>query len=191
MAVFKKTEPAAEFRVPSLAEASGEYAAIVDKQSELHARQSTLAAERRELEAKIAAAPAPAYRPGVAELLGESVETTSAERARLKEISALDTDIRAALDILKARGDDARGKASMAVCDRVKPEYARRVAAICKALEAVHEARTAYVELIDQLEREDVSWGRLGPMQPNFLGDARDGHVQRYIREAKDLGYVQ
>jgi len=190
MAVFKKTSPAAEpFRVPSLAEAGADYAAIVDKQQELQGRQSALTTERRELEAKVAAAPAPAYRPAIATLLGESVESTSAELARLKEISALDADIKAALEILRQRSDVARGKASMAVCDRIKPEYARRVAAICKALEVVHEARAAYAELVDDLERNDISWSRLGPMQPLFLGSLQDGHVQRYIAEAKGLGY--
>ncbi|OKP81176.1 hypothetical protein BTE77_02365 [Ensifer adhaerens] len=191
MAVFKRTPSTTEpFRVPSLAEASTEYASIVDKQQELQERQSALTAERRELEAKVAAAPVPAYRPAIATLLGESVESTSAELARLKEISALDADIKAALDILRQRSEGARGKASMVVCDSIKPEYARRVAAICKALEVVHEARAAYTELVDDLERNNISWTRLGPMQPTFLGSLHDGHVHRYIAEARGLGYV-
>ncbi len=182
----KKTEP---FRVPSLADASPEYGALVDKRSDLLARQSAAVAERRDVERQITDAPEPAYRPGVAELLGESSDSTSSLRARLKDLQALERDIAAALEVVRQRLQVARGTASKEVCRLVRPEYGRRVAAICDALLAVAAARADYDELRDEFERHDVAWGSLIPMSLNFMGDARDGHIQRYLKDAKEAGY--
>lgn len=189
MAVFKKstTEP---FRVPALTEVSADYAALIEKQTELLARQATVSAERRDLERQIAQAPAPAFRPAVAELLGEPSDSSSNLRAKVREIAALENDIAAALQVLKGRITTARSGASKLVCDATRQEYARRVAAICTALEAVAAARAQYDALRDEFDRQDVAWASLGPVSLNFLGEARDGHIYRFIREAKEAGYV-
>ncbi len=191
MAFLKK--PAVDapdpFRVPSLSEASPEYAALVDKRQELLTQQSALTAERNELVRKIEEAPAPTMRPGVAALLGETSDSTTGLRTRLAEVQRTLSDIEAALEIVRQRLAVARTAASRTICLQVKSEYGRRVAAMCNALKAIAAARADYDDLRDQFEREDVSWGSLVPMVPNFLGDARDGHVQRFIREAKEAGY--
>lgn len=191
MALLKKPAASAAepFRVPSLEEASSEYAALVDKRQDLLTQQSALTAERHDLSRKIEEAPAPIMRPGVAALLGETSDSTTGLRTRLTEVQRTLSDIDAALEVVRQRLAVARTGASRAICLQVKPEYGRRVAAMCDALKAVAAARADYDDLRDQFEREDVSWGSLGPMVPNFLGDARDGHVQRFIREAKEAGY--
>ncbi|WP_439496841.1 hypothetical protein [Bosea sp. (in: a-proteobacteria)] len=189
MAFLKKTTTPEPFRVPSLAEASTEYAGLIAKRAELLAQQSTLTAERRDLEQKIADAPAPAMRPGVAALLGETSDSTTGLRARLAEVQKLGADITAALEIVRQRLAVARGAASKTICAMARPEYGRRVAAICDALQALAAARAAYDDLRFEFDTQDVSWGSLVPMSPNFLGDARDGHIQRYLSEAKGAGY--
>ncbi|WVT73340.1 hypothetical protein QM996_17970 [Sinorhizobium chiapasense] len=190
MAVFKKSSPAAEpFRVPSLA-SDPEYGVHHAKQAELHQRRGEVAAERREVERQITEAPAPVFRPGVAALLGEAADGTTNLRTRLTELTALERDIDAALEEVRRRLSIARSAASMRICDAVKPEYGRRVANVCRALEAVAEARAEFEELRDQFEREDIAWSRLVPFSPTFLGDPRDGHIARYLKEAKEAGYV-
>lgn len=182
----KKTEP---FRVPSLGEASPGYAALLERRTDLLTRQSAAVAERREVERQITDAPEPAYRPGVAELLGESSDSTSSLRARLKDLRSLESDIAAALEVVRQRLQVARGAASKEVCRLVRPEYGRRVAAICEALKSVAAARAEYDALRDDFDREDVAWTSLGPMPLGFLGDANGGHVERFLKEAREGGY--
>lgn len=191
MAFLKKQAAVAAepFRVPSLAEASPEYAALVDKRQELSSQQAALSAERRELIRKIEEAPAPTMRPGVAALLGEASDSTTVLRTRLSEVQRTLQDIEAALEVVRQRLAVARTGASKSICLQTKPEYGRRVAAICEALEAVAAARADYDDLRNELERQDVAWASLVPMSPSFLGDARDGHIQYYLREAKATGY--
>ncbi|MDX0105485.1 hypothetical protein CN135_11005 [Sinorhizobium meliloti] len=189
MAVFKKSAPAVEaYRVPPLT-SDPEYAGHHDKQAELHKRRSEVLAERRELQRQIEEAPAPAFRPGVAELLGEASGSTTGLRTRLAELSALERDIDAALEVVRQRLVHARSSASIRICDAVKAEYGRRVANVCRALEALAEVRSEFDDLRDQLEREDIAWSRLVPFSPVFLGDPRDGHIPRYLKEAKEAGY--
>ncbi|MQX19792.1 hypothetical protein [Sinorhizobium meliloti] len=192
MAVFKKSAPAAEpFRVPSLGEVDADYREIEQKISALQADQSATTREISVLEQDIHRRPAPAVRAGVAALIGEVVDTTlEARPARLRELRQHAQDIEAAVEILRRRLADRRASASAAVRAAVKDEYGRRVGAVAEALKEASAAHLELVDLIDQLEREDVSWVALGPMQPRFLGDPRDGHVQRYLKEAKELGYV-
>ena len=186
----KQAAGAAEpFRVPRLAEASSEYASLVDKRAELLTQQSTLNAERHDLLRKIEEAPAPAMRPGVAALLGETSDSTTGLRARMSEVQRTLQDIEAALEVVRQRLAVARTGASKTICAAARAEYGRRAAAICEALQAVAVARAGYDDLRDQFDRQDVSWGSLGPLDLRFLGDARDGHVQRFIREAKEAGY--
>ena len=109
----------------------------------------------------------------------------------MRELRKHAEDLEAAIEILRRRLADRRVQASAAVRAAVKAEYGLRVAAVVDALLAANSAHLALVDLVDQLEREDVSWTALGPMQPRFLGDPRDGHVQRYVREAKELGYAE
>jgi hypothetical protein len=190
MAFLKKqAAPVAEFSVPRLAEASPEYAALLDKRQQLSLQQSELSAERRELIRKIEEAPAPTMRPGVAALLGETSDSTTVLRSRLSEVQRTLQDIEAALEVVRQRLAVARTGASKSICLQTKPEYGRRVAAICEALEVVAAARAHYDDLRNELERQDVAWASLVPMSPSFLGDARDGHIQSYLREAREAGY--
>lgn len=182
----KKTE---QYRVPSLAEASTEYAELLAKRAKLLAQQTEVKRERHELLRQIEEAPAPAYRPGVAALLGEGAETTFAARTRVTELATLDADIAQAIEVIRQRLQAARTAASKEVCIIVRPEYGRRVAAICEALKVVREARAAYDDLRHQFEDEDIAWTSLTPLVPTFLGDARDGHIERYLKEAKEAGY--
>jgi hypothetical protein len=99
-------------------------------------------------------------------------------------------DVEAALEIVRRRLTDANGPASTAVCQSVKPEYSKRVAAVAKALEAVEAARADYDDLRNQFEIEGVRWTSLIPLSLGFRGDPRDSHIQRLLREAREAGYV-
>lgn len=193
--MFKKTAAAATtepFQVPTLADVDAEYREIEQKIAALRADQATTAREVAVLEEDIRTRRAPAVRASVSALLGEVVDTTLESRpARLRELRKHAEDLEAAIEILRRRLADRRVQASAAVRAAVKAEYGLRVAAVVDALLAANSAHLALVDLVDQLEREDVSWTALGPMQPRFLGDPRDGHVQRYVREAKELGYAE
>ncbi|MBZ9600497.1 hypothetical protein [Phyllobacterium chamaecytisi] len=182
----QKTVP---FVVPSLADADPAYAELVAKQRDLLDQQAKFTAERVGLVASIRADTSREVDPKVAALLGDPVSGKATSRQRVGEIDTHLKTIANALEIIRIRLADARSKASLAVCAKVKPEYARRVKAMAEALEQVQVARAHYDELRSDLDANDVSWGSLVPMTPAFLGDYRDGHVPRWLGEAKRAGY--
>ncbi|WP_339033788.1 hypothetical protein WHZ78_18450 [Bradyrhizobium symbiodeficiens] len=190
MAPLKKTNTEA-FVVPSLAESDPSYAALVAKQNELLARQSTLRDQRREVEREIAAQPATTLRvsANVAKLLGDEADSEPMLKARLAEIRIASRDLEEATEIVRRRLADARGPASTAVCAVVRPEYAKRVKAMVAAVLALQAARNDYDALVDDLVANDISWTSLVPLQPTFCGDRHDGHLTRYLRAAKEAGY--
>lgn len=180
------------FEVPSLESMSPEYATLVAKRADLLERQYNLRDERRKVDRQIKAFPEPTHRTPqrVAELLGDDPETEAPLRRRLAEIRGLESDIESALDIVRRRLADARGPASVAVCNAVKPEYTKRVKAMVAAVTALRVAREDYESLLDDFVVNDIAWTSLIPMQPNFCGDRHDGHLSRYLRAAKEAGYV-
>src|SRR6188472_3764366 len=110
-----------EFTVPSLAEASPQYA-------ELAARKTTLLAQKLEVEAEILrvfrALRAPAartYSDRVAELIGEEVPSGDAVRptqGRLIERERHLQSITQAIAVIESRLGSERGKASLIICDQ-------------------------------------------------------------------------
>jgi seryl-tRNA synthetase len=183
---------AEQYRIPSLAEASPEYAALLQKQADLLARQAELTTERRKLQKQIDAAAdkGPRVSARIAELLGDDADSSPLLRKQAADIRDQLADVEAALEIVRRRLTDAKGPASRAVCQIVKPEYGKRVAAVAKALETLAEARADYDDLRNQFEIEDVAWTSLIPMSLGFLGEPRDGHIPRFMRDAKEAGYV-
>jgi len=191
MSILKKSP--AEFRVPSLSEADEAYAALAARMAEISASLTGLRREEAALETAVRndrGAPRP-MASDVAKLLGDAVDNAPAERAkRLAEVRREISTHERAIQVARERLATAKGAASVKVCDAVRPEYGRRVKALITALEAAAAAREDYERLCDELAGADVEWTRLGVFRPNFLGDRRDGHVQRLAREAREAGYV-
>lgn len=192
MAILKKTAAAEPYRIPSLAEASPEYAGLLQKQADLHTLQSKLNGELRDVQKQIDAAgdKGPRVSARIAELLGDEADSAPMLRKQAADIRAQLADVETAIEIVRRRLSDAKGPASTAVCQIVKPEYGKRVAAVAKALEALAGARADYDDLRNQFEAEDVAWTSLIPLALGFLGDPRDGQIPRFMREAKEAGYV-
>ncbi len=176
--------------VPTLAEADSTYAAMTAKLAELNAETATTRREIDAIAADILARPAPAVRAEVAALLGQSVDTTLTGRpARLAALRQHAADLEAAAAIIQRQLAERRGPASKAACEAVRGEYARRVAGIVTALDAVRAATQHADDLLNDLEREDVSLAYLPAVRPFFLGDRKDGHIERYLKEVREAGY--
>lgn len=184
---MKKSE---SYRVPAPEDLDGSLAELVRKDAELGAEYSANSADRRDLEKKLAADTSPEVNPAVAELLGDAPDAKAGMRKRLGELNQRNSHISAAREVLRRRIGEARSKASIAVTEQARPEYAKRVRRVVDALRSVQEARDSYQELVDQFEALDVQWTRLGPLTLGFLGDRRDGHVQRFIKDAEVAGYA-
>ena len=184
--------------VPSLAEVSPEYGRLQAKRSELEARKVELGRERSALEKRHYLdqdrSTAAANR-AVAALLGDPVEGAPEvdDRERLRQIATMLRDVERALETLEERINAERRAASKLVCDQVKDEYDRRVTALCEAVTAMHERHVELVEMTNQLDRRNVQWSRLHPMQhPRLLGSPTDtyGPVAQYLREAIEHGFL-
>jgi hypothetical protein len=194
MALLKKsTSATAEpFRVPSLADVDDVYAGLLTKRGELNDKSNELRQEKRALEKIIAADTSREVRPAIAELLGDAPGTKALNRKRLAEVRAEIADVESAQTVVEQRLRDAKGAASIAVCARVRPEYAKRVQAMVAAAKALDEAHRSYDELRYQFDVEDVSWMSLIPMTPAFLGASNepDRRLARFVREAEEAGYA-
>jgi chromosome segregation ATPase len=183
----KANEP---FRVPSLAEVDSGYAALLQKQAELTARQAELEREKRAVE-KAIAADTSEVKPEIAALLGDEPGSKALNRRRVAEIRSEIADIEQAVIVLRQRLADARGRASTAVVAASRMEYARRVKAMVEAMRALDAAHREYDDLRFQFEAEDIAWTSLVPMTPAFLGGANepDRRIARFMREAEAAGY--
>ncbi|MBX5132532.1 hypothetical protein HJB80_07625 [Rhizobium lentis] len=182
---------AKQFTVPSLAAADAGYAALEAKLMELSADAQKTAAGIAELIADIEARPAPRIRVDVAALLGETIDQALSERPeKLKALRRHAEALEAATAEIQQRLRDRTGPASKAACGLVKAEYGRRIEALVVALDTVHAARLHADSLLDDLESEGVQLSYLPALRANFLGDRRDGHIDRFKREALEAGYV-
>lgn len=185
-----KTE---KFHVPALGDLDPVYRDFETRRSLLLEKQTANTRGQRSVEEKLGARKDAPYSDGVAELLGETAsdgETHNGLLQRLTALRAEGRDIEIALSVIARRMEEQRTNANRLVVDASRKEYGRRVAAIAHALQAVAAARAEYDELRFQFEDKDIRWSSLGPMSLGFLGEASDGHVQRVVKEAKDLGYV-
>lgn len=181
---WQPADDAAKY-VPSLAEADPEtYGKLVAKIAELNGTLSSAYVEKRTAEKALAAHEGPSLRVGVAELLGDdSVAGRASKVAAVREARQRVADIEAAITIAQQRLRDAKTAATRAVIPKVKPEWDKRTKALCDALKAAQTAHIAFDELRQALEAEEVSADHLG-QRPHFLGDARDGHISRFLKEA-------
>lgn len=189
MAFAKKKE---EFRIPSLVEASPDYAALIEKQIELNRKYSELNAESSKLRLEIETkrAEGPGISSAVAHLLGDNpVDGIAALFKRFREVAAEMENIESALEILRRRLSEARDLASKVVCHTIRQEYVQRVGTLCDAARALEAARLAHDELLDGLDVEDVRKDYLPPVAPYFLGDRHEGRVFQFLKEVKEAGY--
>lgn len=188
-----KLKPTDDFRIPSLAEASPEFAALVAKQTELHSRYSKLRAERTKLSGEIEAERASGGQrlsPEVAALLGDAPDSLTMLTQRQREIATEMATIEAGQEVLLRRLDEARNVASKLVCSTMLPEYRRRLGAVCDAAKAMEAAREQHDALLDDIERQDVRLDYLRPVRAFFLGDRRDGRVFYFMKEVREAGHA-
>lgn len=193
MAPLKKTAAAEPYHVPSLAEASPEYAALIAKRQELEQTYSKLNTEHSKLLEEITAAKAAGGQrlsPGVAALLGDEPADSITELSKqLSDVVAAMSNIEDAREVLYRRTGEARDKASKVVCDMVRQEYQHRLGVLCDAARALEAARQHHDELLDWLDVEDINKNYLPVIQPHFMGDRRDGKVSYFLREVKEKGH--
>jgi hypothetical protein len=190
MGILPSKKPA-PYVVQSLADSNAEYGVRARRLTELQVALSTLRSEAVALERDLGRTSAPVMRPSVAALLGdEVVDERTGKATRLADIRRAIADHEAAVQLQTARATEAKGVATLAACEAAKPEYGRRVAALAAALQTVAAARAEYQALVNAFEAEEISWTRLGVFVPNFLGPLGDGHIERFVKEAKDAGYV-
>ena len=193
--------------IPALAEVSPTFAEVAQRHEKVHGRYQELDAEIQALIGELAEKNT-GEKPGgrrqgrgssrVDELLGGL--STDKPRLDLREKRARLDAARAdraahaeALEHLRRLVADAKSRASIQVCDLVRPRYSAIVAEMCEALLAVRKKQLAYHQLIDELEAADVAWVHLFPMPLRFLGAPNDneGSLAKYLKEAADHGFIQ
>lgn len=178
------------FRVPSLEEVDPDYRALVERRAKVANELAANARDQQSLRSDLEKnRKGPSLRSAVGELVGDVIEIDERPK-QLAELRKRAHDLEEAEAILSKRIADRKGAASIAVCNAVKIEFGTRVKALAQALEVAHAARRHFEDLLLELEANDVAWTRLGVVRQPWMGDIRDGHIQRFIREAKEHGYL-
>lgn len=112
-------------------------------------------------------------------------------RANLPALMQKVSDLDRVVQIFEAKLMAERGVASKLICERVKPEYARRVASVCSKMIELNSALAAYQEVVFALQANDVAFsGALRPMLPHWVGhpNDRNGRIASHLREAAEYG---
>ncbi|MBS0252603.1 MAG: hypothetical protein JSR78_16225 [Proteobacteria bacterium] len=176
-------------RVPALHEAHDELRALKERNQRVSVELGENRRAQITLEADLKKnPPVRAVRAGLADILGDTVAVDN-RPAELSELRKREADLEEGERILSQRMRDLRGPASAKACEIIKPEFSRRAAALALALEAAHAARVSFESLLDDMESEDIT-STLGLDRPGWMGDREDGHIQRFVRKAKELKYV-
>lgn len=188
--------------------ANPEYATWTAKLLALRERRAKLSEEReaiykrralREQSAPRTSSVDQGMTESVAELLGVTNFAHDPEdgelSARLQKIAVELKDTNAAIDIAERRLIDARNKASQEICEKLKPAYTARVAALATALLAAHKANLELVAMTDELEAADLAWTyHLPPlMASRMVGSPHDKNsaLAQWLQEAVDAGFVK
>ncbi|SFH82446.1 hypothetical protein [Bradyrhizobium sp. cf659] len=195
MAVAALKSAKREFVVPSLSEASPQYAKLLTRRNELQAQRATTDAEIRRLVTALQSTPRELHRTKIAELLGDQVPhgaEPAPSREQLNELRQHLSAIDEAVSLIETRIAQERIKASAVVCDQVQDEHRRRVRDICFKLIELREAMLAYSQLVDTFNDEDIAWSRLLPSQLLALGNPRDRQSEAalYLRAAVKSGFL-
>ena len=184
LSINRTDQPVEPYIVASLADCDPAYGELIARRGHLREEMRITATAVRQAEKDLANDESVELRPGVAALLGDDTSPAAALRTTLREAKARRADLDAAVSILERRIADARTPANRAACAAVKPEFDRRMGALCDALKAADAAHQTLDELCMALEAEDIQYGSLGP-RPFFLGGARepDRQIVRFLKE--------
>ena len=159
MALAAKKLTDTEFKVPSLAEASPSYAALVDRKSNLLASMQEAEAQLDRDSAAFRARPSQMSEK-VAVLVGDCAPGEGAypTAARIREQQITVAAIKQAITVIETRLSAERGNASMVVCDQVRGEHRRLVRDVCFKLIELRECMAAYSAFADTLNDQDIAW---------------------------------
>ncbi len=194
------------FEIPTLASAaSPEYHKLLDRRAELQSKRAELIAESDALAHQIFDSlrgkgeyQQHEHQARVAKLVaGTEIELGTVRsfdhaRERQSELARTIDEFDEALKKIDSKIFSERMKASVTICDQVRPKHARLVADICEALAAVQAASLAYYKFTTTCNENGVAWSQLGPMFPQFVGDPRrnDTHLANYFHRAARDGFI-
>jgi hypothetical protein len=192
-AMKSRTEP--EFAIPSLGEASPEYAALVARKEGLFAQKGTTEREIARVVEVLRTLPRALHQAKIAEMVGDQVPQSESPHPSIERLNELKQHLRAidqAILVIDSRLSTARTKASTVICDRVKDEHRRRVRDVCFRLINLREAMLSYSQMTEELTDKDVSWASLSPSQLFVLGHPLDSQssAARYLREMVRTGFL-
>jgi hypothetical protein len=196
MALAAKSPTKQEFTIPSLCDASAEYAALVARKDGLFAQKATTEKEIAGLVKALRTVPhAERHSKAVAELVGDHLpnsESPRPSRERLNELQQHLNAIDKAIRVIDSRIGTERSKASAVVCDLVQDEHRRRVRDVCFKLIELREAMLSYSQMVDELNDQDVQWSRLSPSQLLVLGEPRSPQspAAHYLRTMVKTGFL-
>jgi len=164
-----------EFSVPSLSEASPQYAELAGRKTALLAQKVATEADISRIKKEMGKPRPLPYSAKVAELIGEPVTEASEPLAnQRRELEKHLHAINQAIAVVESRLSIERGKASLIICDQVRDEHRRLARDVCFKLIDLRQAMLAYSEFADALNDGDIAWSSLSPSQLLALGHPLD-----------------
>jgi hypothetical protein len=196
------------FEIPTLREASREYAALCDRRTELQTKRDDLAKDAATLnqlayeEATTASGQIGKTRADrIAKIAGgEAVQSDAAAAPASKNelyerqvaVSQQLADFNDALLLLNSKISAARLATSAIIREQIRPMHARLVADICARLIELHRANATYHQFTATCNDEQIAWSPLEPMFPRFIGGPRraESKIADYLHSAAKNGFI-
>jgi hypothetical protein len=185
--------------VPSLVEASEEYADLTRKFEDLGRDYQAAVEDERRIAGELARASQPKDQTGamLADILNGKLPRSrrNADELRAEHVAARERieDLDRAKRLLSQYMVERRSEVSVEICRSLEQQYKARVRAVATALLQAHEAQIALDSLASELTARDVAWvGALEPMAPVMLGHPQDngGPLAHWLRRAENAGYI-
>jgi hypothetical protein len=204
--------------IPSLADVSPRYGALIDRRTELLRRQDERRTERALLRDRLSAAQTTARRRAppdpetveqaqrVNELLGDlvapdpvtgpggAIDLSGSDAERFAELGRDIADTELALARLEVAIRDERVAASALVCERAKSKFETITGDLVAAAVALHGANVRYTQFAAAINQAGAIWSELRPLDLTLFGPptraSRDAKLVRFLINAVEDGHL-
>jgi hypothetical protein len=187
---MKDTMHKPNITIPTLSDVSPNYVALLDKRTELTTKLRDHEKEMDELRGLIIFKPNATHSDRtsarIANLLGEATASDkTSDRARYTELLQLTTDIKIALQVLNDRIGTERFHASRLICEKLSSAHKKLIENMANKMLELNSISKEYRNLINELQRADVSTSPLVPVGLRFVES-----IERFLNEAANDGHI-
>jgi hypothetical protein len=186
--------PIFKSKIPTLCEALPELGEAINVRERIQAECNDAKIKAAELRSEMSRGVIRDPRdPIVAAILaGEKPPEPVGDAKRLGELLRRIEDLNVALDAQRSKINRLESRASVAICERLRPEHDKLAGAVCAKLLELYDLNVKYTELLDGIADAGASTGSLPILQSLLLEHPkyRDSAIGYSFRDAAKQGHM-